>query len=119
VTAPQVTAGIEALKRAALATGQMHEPISVDISESRRAARVQIPFAGDGTDAASNRALETLRGNVIPSTIGRVDGAAAYVTGRRARARLPGRALRVAAQLPVIRRRDDLAAAVPVPPRAS
>ena len=81
VTAPQVTAGIEALKRAALATGQMHEPISVDISASRRAARVQIPFAGAGTDAASNRALDTLRSSVIPSTIGRVAGAEAHVTG--------------------------------------
>ena len=32
VTRPQVTAGIAALKRAALATGQMHEPISVEAS---------------------------------------------------------------------------------------
>jgi RND superfamily putative drug exporter len=81
VTTPEVTAGIEALKRAALATGQMNEPISVDVSASRRAARVQIPLAGEGTDAVSNRALDTLRGSVIPSTIGRVQGAEAHVTG--------------------------------------
>jgi uncharacterized membrane protein YdfJ with MMPL/SSD domain len=87
VTAPQVAAGIEALKRAALATSQMQEPISVDVSGSRRAARVAIPLAGEGTDDASNRALDALRGTVIPSTIGRVDGAEAHVTGLTAGSR--------------------------------
>lgn len=87
VTAPQVTAGIDALKRAALATGQMQEPISVDVSASRRAARVRIPLAGEGTDDASNRALDMLRGTVIPSTIERVDGAEAHVTGMTAGSR--------------------------------
>ena len=87
VTAPEVSAGIDALKRAALATGQMREPISVDISASRRAARVLIPLAGEGTDEASNRALDTLRGSVIPSTVGRVEGAEAHVTGSTAGSR--------------------------------
>jgi RND superfamily putative drug exporter len=62
----------------------MHEPISVEVSRSHRAARVLIPLAGEGTDAASNRALATLRGSVIPSTIGRVPGAQAHVTGSTA-----------------------------------
>ena len=48
VTAPQVTAGIAALRRAALATGQMHEPISVEVSASRRAARVLDPARRQG-----------------------------------------------------------------------
>jgi RND superfamily putative drug exporter len=87
VTAPEVSAGIDALKRAALATGQMQEPISVDISESRRAARVLIPLAGDGTDTVSNRALDALRVSVIPATIGRVAGAEAHVTGATAGSR--------------------------------
>jgi RND superfamily putative drug exporter len=87
VTAPQVTAGIDALKRAALATGQMQDPITVDVSASRRAARVRIPLAGEGTDTASNDALDTLRGTVIPSTIGRVDGAEGHVTGLTASSR--------------------------------
>ena len=87
VTAPQVTAGIDALKRAALASGRMQEPISVDISASHRAARVLIPLAGTGTDNTSNRALDTLRNTVIPTTIGRVNGAQAHVTGPTAGSR--------------------------------
>ena len=81
VTRPQVVAGIAALRRAALATGRMHEPISVEASRSRKAARVLVPLAGKGTDAASNRALDTLRREVIPATIGKVPGAEAKVTG--------------------------------------
>jgi putative drug exporter of the RND superfamily len=81
VTKPQVTAGIAALKRAALATGQMYQPISTDVSASRQAARVTVPLAGKGTDAASNRALEQLRSSVIPATIGKVPGVTVHTAG--------------------------------------
>jgi RND superfamily putative drug exporter len=81
VTRPQVTTGIAALKRAALASGRMHEPITVEASTSRRVARVMIPLGGKGTDAASNRALDTLRGQVIPATLGKVPGVTARTTG--------------------------------------
>ena len=87
VTRPQVAAGIAALRRAALASGRMHEPISVEASASRRAARVLIPLAGKGTDAASNRALDTLRHEVIPATLGKVPG----VDAQRHRAGRPAR----------------------------
>ena len=87
VTTPAVSGAIDRLERAALASGQMQEPITVDLSGSRRAARVLIPLAGEGSDAASNRALDTLRGSVIPATIGRVAGAEAHVTGMTAGSR--------------------------------
>ena len=51
VTTPAVTAGIKALEHAALATGQMGEPISVDVAASQRVARVRFSLAGAGTDA--------------------------------------------------------------------
>jgi uncharacterized membrane protein YdfJ with MMPL/SSD domain len=81
VTRPQVAAGIADLKRAALASGRMHEPISVEVNGSRHAARVLIPLAGEGTDAVSNRALDTLRHRVIPASIGKVPGVTARTTG--------------------------------------
>ena len=84
VTAPQVTAGIDALKRAAAADSLMGEAIGVDVSASRRAARVLIPLAGEGTDETSNRALERLRETVIPSTLGRVPGVETHTTGMTA-----------------------------------
>src|SRR4051812_6231083 len=87
VTAPQVTAAIGELKRDALASGQMSDPVTVDVSRSHRAARITIPLAGEGTDKTSNRALDQLRGTLIPATIGRVDGAEAHVTGLTAGSR--------------------------------
>ena len=87
VTTPAVTAGIKALEHAALATGQIGEPISVDVAQSQRVARVRFSLAGAGTDATSNRALDLLRGSVIPSTIGRVPGVTTHTTGLTANSR--------------------------------
>jgi RND superfamily putative drug exporter len=87
VTTPQVAAGIAALKRAALASGRMHEPITVDVSASRRAARVSVPLVGKGTDATSNRALDTLRRDVVPATVAKVPGVTAQTTGWTAASR--------------------------------
>src|SRR5207244_9629252 len=47
-------------------------------------ARVDIPLVGQGTDAASMAALDTLRNKILPATIGRVDGAEYAVTGQTA-----------------------------------
>jgi putative drug exporter of the RND superfamily len=84
VTSPRVTAGIAALERAALATGQMHQPITVDVSASRQAARVVIPLSGNGTNSVSISALERLRNTVIPATIDRVPGVTVHTTGTTA-----------------------------------
>jgi len=81
VTSPSVIAGIAALKRAALATGEMYQPISAEVSASRQAARVSVPLAGTGTNAASIRALTRLRNSVIPATIDKVPGVTAHTTG--------------------------------------
>jgi uncharacterized membrane protein YdfJ with MMPL/SSD domain len=87
VTTAEVRAGIAQLRREALATGQLGEPVSVDISSSGRTARVRLSLAGTGTDAASNRALDTLRHTVIPGTIGRVPGVTVHTTGMTADSR--------------------------------
>ena len=81
VTAPSVTTGIASLERTALATGRMYQPITVDVSASHQAARVSIPLAGNGTDAASMTALGLLRNSVVPATIGRVPGVTVHTTG--------------------------------------
>ena len=87
VTAPPVKAGIGALERAALATGKIGKPVIVDISGSRKAARIRLPLAGTTTDAASNHALALLRDGVIPATIGRVPGVTVHTTGATAQSR--------------------------------
>ncbi|MDX6513382.1 MAG: heme transporter [Gaiellaceae bacterium] len=72
---------ITELESRAVASGQMHGPISVDTNASHTIARVTIPLAGKGTDNASNAALRTLRTTILPQTIGLLPGTSYAVTG--------------------------------------
>ena len=84
VTAPAVREGIARLRTEAVATGLMGDSITVRMSPNRHVALISIPLAGAGTDDASVRALEALRDEVIPSTVGSVAGVEAAVTGQTA-----------------------------------
>jgi uncharacterized membrane protein YdfJ with MMPL/SSD domain len=84
VTAPAVQDGIRNLRREAVATGLMQDPITVQVNDARTVAMVSVPLDGAGTDKTSSRALSTLRSDVIPATIGAVDGVEAAVTGETA-----------------------------------
>jgi RND superfamily putative drug exporter len=84
VTKPEVQAGIEAMNEAALASGQMSEPVTTNTSPDKSVEVVSIPMNGNGTDDTSNAALATLRDDVIPSTIGQVGGVKVDVTGMTA-----------------------------------
>jgi RND superfamily putative drug exporter len=84
VTAALVQRAIGELERQALASGQLHQPIHVEVSGGHDVAVVSIPLSGKGTDAASNRALAALRGHVIPATLGQLAGVKTAVTGNTA-----------------------------------
>ena len=77
----QVTAAIRDLRNRAVETGLMRDPVTIVNSRDGTVAQISVPLAGDGTDDTSNRALATLRDDVIPATIGRLPGAQAPVTG--------------------------------------
>jgi uncharacterized membrane protein YdfJ with MMPL/SSD domain len=79
VESPAAQAAITVLKRDALASGQMHEPITVDVNRDNTLARIQVPLVGDGVDKTSQRALHTLRSSVVPKTVGTIG--TAYVGG--------------------------------------
>ncbi|HEU5026281.1 MAG TPA: MMPL family transporter [Spirillospora sp.] len=82
IDAPQVTAAIGELKRRALASGEMNAPIEVTVHRKANVAEIEVPLAGSGSDATSKHALETLRGTIVPQTVGRV--ADAPVSGQLA-----------------------------------
>jgi uncharacterized membrane protein YdfJ with MMPL/SSD domain len=84
VTARPVQRSIAELERKALATGEMRSPIHVDVSHDKTVARVEIPLAGKGTDDVSQAALATLRDEVLPVTLGQVEGVEYAVTGSTA-----------------------------------
>jgi uncharacterized membrane protein YdfJ with MMPL/SSD domain len=76
-----VQQAISELRRDALASGQMKGPIEVETSDDNSVAVVSIPLAGSGTDATSQAALATLRDDLLPATVGQVEGAEYAVAG--------------------------------------
>jgi uncharacterized membrane protein YdfJ with MMPL/SSD domain len=87
VSAPAIQRGIARMADTALATREMGPPVVVSVSPGRTVATVTISLAGNGTDARSERALQTLRQTIIPSTVGAVPGAHVYVGGTTAGSR--------------------------------
>jgi uncharacterized membrane protein YdfJ with MMPL/SSD domain len=81
VTAAPVQEAIGQLHDRALATGQLAEPSHVEISTDKTVAVVGLSVLGSGTDAASERSLETLRSEVVPATVGKLAGAEVAVSG--------------------------------------
>jgi uncharacterized membrane protein YdfJ with MMPL/SSD domain len=84
VAAPDVRRAIADLKRKALASGQMNAPINIDVNGTKQVAEIDIPLAGNGVDAKSNAALETLRNDLLPATLGKLGGVQYAVTGAAA-----------------------------------
>jgi RND superfamily putative drug exporter len=84
VNAPGVKEAIGQLEWRALSTGQMHEPITTDVNKAGTIANVAIPVDGEGTDAASEAALATLRDDLIPTTVGALPDTEVGVTGTTA-----------------------------------
>jgi putative drug exporter of the RND superfamily len=99
VDAPQVRAGMQDLRREALASGKVHEPITTTVNDDRTVARIELPTIGNGEDAASNAAVSALRGEIVPETVGSVEAVEAGVTGTAASSQDFSDALRGAAPL--------------------
>ncbi len=84
VGAGSVRAAIAKLESEALRSGQISGPTSVAANRTGTVAVLEMSLAGQGTDAASNQALATLRDRLIPDTLGQVPGVTARVTGQTA-----------------------------------
>ena len=81
---PATKQAIAALKVRSLASGQAKKPIDVEVNASHDVARVTIPLVGSGVDSTSNDALNALRNDILPATIGNVPDATFAVTGTTA-----------------------------------
>jgi uncharacterized membrane protein YdfJ with MMPL/SSD domain len=72
---------IASLKSQAVSSGIATGAIDVEVNPAHTVARVDLPLAGKGTDDVSMKALDTLRNDILPTTIGKIDGAEYGVTG--------------------------------------
>jgi uncharacterized membrane protein YdfJ with MMPL/SSD domain len=84
VRAPEVQDAVTALKSKALASDQMGGPVDIEASRDNTVAKIEIPLEGQGTDDVSKAALETLRSDFVPNTVGQIDGVEYAVGGSTA-----------------------------------
>src|SRR5215213_5022634 len=84
VTTPEVQHAIEQLHDKAIATGQLSDPSSVEVNPDKTVAVVSLSIKGKGTDAASERSLAVLRDQIVPATVGQLEGAEVATTGMTA-----------------------------------
>jgi len=78
---PRVAGAIHAMDRFTSANGSIRQPITTQMFGHDEVLVVNVPLAGDGTDATSDNALGTLRSQVLPATLGKVPGIDYAVAG--------------------------------------
>ena len=87
-TSAEVVSGIEQLQAETAARPALFEgKPSVELSSDKTVASVTVPTVGEGTDELSNKAVDALRGEIVPNTVGQVDGVEAYTSGEAAATR--------------------------------
>jgi uncharacterized membrane protein YdfJ with MMPL/SSD domain len=84
IDAPQVQRAIENLRARALESGRIHKPVTVEVNQARTVAQIELPIEGSGSDDASYAAVSTLRDEIVPETVGSLEGVEAGVTGSTA-----------------------------------
>jgi uncharacterized membrane protein YdfJ with MMPL/SSD domain len=85
VTSAKVESGIKALESKAAARPALFEGTpTVETSPDKTVATVALPTTGEGTDDLSNKAVDALRDDMVPNTLGQVAGVEAYTTGEAA-----------------------------------
>jgi putative drug exporter of the RND superfamily len=84
LTSPRVQRAVVALEDQASASGPIRGPVTATAVAGDRALIISVPLAGSGSDSVSDKALVTLRTQVLPETLGKVGGVAVTVTGSTA-----------------------------------
>ena len=84
VRAPAVQDAVNSLKSKALASNEMGGPVDIEASRDNTVVKIEIPLQGTGTDERPRRALDTLRNDFVPNTVGQIDGVEYAVGGTTA-----------------------------------
>ena len=80
LTGAQMSAAVDAL-RAGGGGGAIHGPVTSTVLGHGQALVISVPLAGNGADATSASALQALREQILPATLGKVPGVSWAVTG--------------------------------------
>jgi uncharacterized membrane protein YdfJ with MMPL/SSD domain len=78
---PQVQRALGRLEALAAARGIAHPPFAVNTSQDGLTTALALPLTGLGNNQASRNAIHVLRNELIPQTLGRIQGIDTAVTG--------------------------------------
>ena len=82
VTSPEVVTAINSLEeKAAERPGLFEGEATVELSDDQTVAIVTMPITGEGTSGKANQAADVLRNDLVPSTLGELDGVEAHTSG--------------------------------------
>jgi RND superfamily putative drug exporter len=87
VTGAAITGQIDRLESRTSGDELFPGALEVEVNPDETVAQIAIPTAGDGYDDESGRALDALREDIVPATLGKVAGAEVSVTGPAAQTR--------------------------------
>ncbi|WP_151481841.1 MMPL family transporter [Streptomyces albicerus] len=82
INSAEVKAAIADFRERAVSSGASRGPVEVKVHDSQNVAFVYVPLVGGSDLDKAEKSLETIRDEVRPATLGKVDGVEAPVTGQ-------------------------------------
>ncbi|GAA2333239.1 MMPL family transporter [Streptomyces cuspidosporus] len=83
VSSPRFQGAVADFRRKLAASGEFGKNVEVQLHQKEGVARIEVPLAGNGANAASKHALHTLKEDIVPQVLGPVSEKA-YVGGELA-----------------------------------
>lgn len=83
IASPRFGAAVTDFKKQLADSGRFGKAVEVELHAEQGVARIEVPLAGNGENAESRRALDTLRDDLVPDVLGPVSDEA-YVGGELA-----------------------------------
>ncbi|NEA97900.1 MMPL family transporter [Streptomyces sp. SID13726] len=82
INSPEVTGALADFKAKAISSGASRGPVEIKLHDAQNLAFVYVPLVGGSDLDKAGRSLDTLRDEVRPATLGKVDGVQAPITGQ-------------------------------------
>ncbi|WP_435281866.1 MMPL family transporter [Streptomyces koelreuteriae] len=82
INAPEVKSALADFRDRAISSGASRGPVEIKLHDTQNVAFVYVPLVGGSDQDKAGASLDTLRDEVRPATLGRVDGVEAPITGQ-------------------------------------
>ncbi|MGA5897268.1 MMPL family transporter [Streptomyces venetus] len=82
INAPEVKSALADFRDRAISSGASRGPVEIKLHDAQNVAFVYVPLVGGSDQDRAGDSLDTLRDEVRPATLGRVDGVEAPITGQ-------------------------------------